>query len=68
MVTFDGCIVELYDKGLILEETARTYATNRSNVGRGIDAIKSARGEKTTDLDRLEVDNMYGKVKDTPWR
>jgi twitching motility protein PilT len=68
MVTFDGCIVELYEKGLIMEETARTYATNRSNVGRGIDSIKSARGEKTTDLDRLEVDNMYGKIKDTPWR
>ena len=68
MVTFDSCIVDLYEKGLILEETARTYATNRSNVGRGIDSVKSARGEKTSDLDRLEVDNMYGKVKDTPWR
>ena len=68
MITFDGCIVDLYDKGLITEDTARTYASNRSNVGRGLDAIKSARGEKTTDLDRLEVDNMYGKVKDTPWR
>jgi len=68
MVTFDGCIVDLYEKGLITEDTARAYASNRSNVGRGIDTIKSARGEKTTDLDRLEVDNMYGKVKDTPWR
>ena len=69
MVTFDGCIVDLYDKGLITEDTARAYASNRSNVGRGLDAIKSARGEKTTDLERLEVDNMYGKVKDTtPWR
>jgi twitching motility protein PilT len=68
MVTFDGCIVDLYDKGLITEDTARTYASNRSNVGRGLDAVKSARGEKTTDLGRLEVDNMYGKIKDTPWR
>ncbi len=68
MITFDSCIVDLYANGLILEETARTYATNRSSVGRGIDAIKSSRGEKTTDLSRLEVDNMYGKVKDTPWR
>jgi twitching motility protein PilT len=68
MVTFDGCIVDLYAKGLITEDIARTYASNRSNVGRGLDAIKSARGEKTTDLERLEVDNMYGKIKDTPWR
>jgi twitching motility protein PilT len=68
MVTFDSCIVDLFDKGLILEETARTFATNRSNVGRGIDSIKNARGEKTTDLEGLEVDNMYGKIKETPWR
>jgi len=68
MVTFDDCIVDLYDEGSITEETARAYASNRSNVGRGIDAIKSARGEKTTDLDGLEVDNKYGKNKDAPWR
>lgn len=68
MVTFDNCVVDLYEKGSITEETARAYASNRSNVGRGLDAIKSARGEKTTDLDSLEVDNTYGKIKDTPWR
>lgn len=68
MVTFDNCIVDLYEKGSITEETARAYASNRANVGRGIDVIKSARGEKTTDLDSLEVDNTYGKIKDTPWR
>ncbi len=67
MITFDNCIVELYEKGLITEETARAYASNRSNVGRGIDAIKSARGEKTTDLDKLEVDRSYGKNMDKLW-
>jgi len=60
MVTFDNCIIELYEKGLITEDTARAYASNRSNVGRGIDAIKNARGEKTTDLGKLEVDRSYG--------
>jgi twitching motility protein PilT len=68
MVTFDNCIVDLYEKGSITEETARAYASNRANVGRGIDKIKSARGEKTTDLDSLEVDNTYGKIKDKTWR
>jgi twitching motility protein PilT len=68
MVTFDDCIVDLYEEGSITEETARAYASNRANIGRGIDAIKSARGEKTTDLDGLEVDNKYGKNKDTTWR
>ena len=64
MITFDNCIVDLYDKGLIAEETAKAYATNRANVGRGIDAIKSARGEKTSDLTKLEVDRSYGKEND----
>jgi len=69
MITFDNCIVELYEKGLITEETARAYASNKSNVGRGIDAIKSARGEKTTDLKKLEVDLQYGKgKKGDPWK
>ena len=68
MVSFDSCIIDFFDKGSITEETAKAYASNRANVGRGIDTIKSARGEKTTDLGSLQVDNMYGKIKDTPWR
>jgi twitching motility protein PilT len=68
MVTFDNCMVELYEKGLITEDTARAYASNKSNVGRGIDAIKSVRGEKTTDLNKLEVDHLYGKEKIDPWK
>jgi len=68
MITFDNCIVGLYEKDLITEETARAYASNKSNVGRGIDVIKSTRGEKTTDLDKLEVDLLYGKIKTDPWK
>ena len=68
MVTFDSYIVDLYEKGLITEDTARAYASNKSNVGRGVDAIKSARGEKTTDLHKLEVDIQYGKGKADPWK
>jgi twitching motility protein PilT len=68
MVTFDNYVVDLYEKVLITENTAKAYASNRSNVGRGIDSIKSARGEKTTDMDKLEVDRSYGKPKNDPWR
>ncbi len=68
MITFDNCIVDLYEKDLITEDTARAYASNKSNVGRGIDVIKSTRGEKTTDLDKLEVDLLYGKIKTDPWK
>lgn len=68
MITFDNCIVELYEKDLITEDTAKAYASNRSNVSRGIDTIRSARGEKTTDLGVLEVDSLYGKTKSDPWK
>jgi twitching motility protein PilT len=69
MVTFDSCIVDLYEQGFIGEETAKAYASNRSNVSRGIDSIKNARGEKTTDLGKLEVDRTYGRVdKSDPWK
>lgn len=63
MITFDDYIVELFNKGEISENTARSYATNKSAVGRGIDAIKSAAGKATTDIGKLEVDSDYGKPK-----
>jgi twitching motility protein PilT len=63
MTTFDSFIVDLYKKGLITEETALAYASRRGIVGRGIDAVKSAKGEKTTDIDELEMDTQYGQTK-----
>ncbi len=67
MITFDDYIVDLYKQGLINEDTAKAYASNKGIVGRGIDAIKSERGEATTDLlGKLEVDKDYGKPK-KPW-
>ena len=63
MITFDDYIIGMYKKGLISEKTASVYASNRSIVGRGIDTIKSARGEATTEIDHLEVDMAYGKSR-----
>ncbi|MEZ4550252.1 MAG: PilT/PilU family type 4a pilus ATPase [Desulfobacterales bacterium] len=59
--TFDHFIVGLFEKGLITEETAIGYASRRSIVGRGIDLVKSARGEATSKIDKLEIDMTYGK-------
>jgi len=59
MTTFDRYIIGLYEKGLITQETAMAYASRRGVVGRGIDQVKSARGEKTTDIENLEVDSGY---------
>ena len=59
MTTFDDYIVSLYEKGLITQETALAYASRKGVVGRGIDSIKSKRGEKTTDIEQLEIDHAY---------
>jgi len=63
MTTFDDYIIGLYEKGLITEETAMAYASRKGVLGRGIDSIKSARGEATTDIKELEVDHDYRKPR-----
>jgi twitching motility protein PilT len=63
MSTFDRYIVNLYEQGLISQEVARTYASRKGIVGRGIDTVKSRRGESTTDIDKLELDTSYGKLQ-----
>jgi len=60
-ITFDKYIIALYEQGLITEETAIAYASSKGVVGRGIDALKSSRGEATTDIETLEVDKDYGR-------
>jgi twitching motility protein PilT len=61
MMSFDQCIADLFQKGLVTEQTAISYASRRSVVGRSIDAIKSTRGEKTTTIEDLAIDKDYGK-------
>lgn len=63
MVTFDDYILALYEKGIIAQETAMAYASRKDVLGRGIDTIKTVRGEATTDIEDLKVDHDYGKRK-----
>ena len=58
--TFDDSILELFQEGQISHDTAMAYASKKAIMRRGIDRIKSARGEKVTDIDGLEVDRRYG--------
>jgi twitching motility protein PilT len=55
MQTFDQHILELYEHGLISEETAKVYASRKSAIGRGLDKIKAARGESTTGITGLAM-------------
>ncbi|MBF0451893.1 MAG: PilT/PilU family type 4a pilus ATPase [Candidatus Magnetomorum sp.] len=61
MTTFDDYIISLYEKGRISEETAMAYCSRKGIVGRGIDQVKSLRGETTTDIEDLSVDLDYNK-------
>ncbi len=61
MITFDQHIIGLFEQGLIAQETALGYCSHKGVVGRGIDSIKSARGEATTDIGNLEIDRNYAK-------
>ena len=57
MRTFDQHLLELYQSGLITEKSALSYSSHRSEVKRGLDTIKSARGERTSSIDDLELEN-----------
>jgi len=59
--TFDMAVLELFEQGLITEESAVLYCTNKGVVTRGIDRIKKTRGESTTTLTGLALDMEYGK-------
>ena len=64
--TFDDSILELFQEGLINQDTAMAFASKKAIMRRGIDRIKAARGEKVTDIEGLEIDRGYGsktKVK-----
>lgn len=56
MTTFDQYILQLYEKGLVTEETAIGYCSRRSAMGRGLDQIKSAKGESTTGISGLAME------------
>ena len=59
MWTFDQHILKLFREGLITEETALAYASRKAIVKRGIDTLKAEKGEKTTNIDGLSMDDEY---------
>jgi len=61
--TFDMAIMELFEQGLVTEETALLYCTNKGVMTRGLDKIKKTRGETTSSLTGLALDVEYGKKK-----
>lgn len=53
--TFDDSCLESYKKNIISEETALMYCSKRGVITRGIDNIKKARGDATTNISDLRM-------------
>ena len=56
MRTFDQHILELYSRGLVTEKTALTYCSHKNEMNRGLDKLKAERGESTTSLTGLAME------------
>ncbi|PIE58208.1 MAG: twitching motility protein [Desulfobulbus propionicus] len=67
MRTFDQHLLELFETGLITEETALSYSSHRSEIMRGMDTIKSSRGERTSDISNLSLEEEEGKDPFANW-
>jgi len=59
MITFDKYLANLYYENIISEEIAILNASDKARLAQMIDKIKSARGEKVTEIDGLELDQDY---------
>ncbi len=57
MRTFDQHILELFSRGLITEKSAMTYCSQRAEMNRGLDRLKAERGEATTSLTDLSMED-----------
>jgi twitching motility protein PilT len=56
MTTFDQYILGLFEKGLVTEEIAMGYCSRKSAMGRGLDQLKAQRGEATTGISGLAME------------
>lgn len=65
MTTFDQHILTLFEQGMVTEEIALQYCSQRNVMGRGLDQLKSAKGETTTSITDLSMeedsDSTYGR-------
>ena len=58
---FDMTMIELFEEGVITEESALLYCTSKGVTSRGIDRVKKERGEDTSGVTGLSMDVEYGK-------
>ncbi|MBF0529662.1 MAG: PilT/PilU family type 4a pilus ATPase [Deltaproteobacteria bacterium] len=62
-MTFDQCILDLFEQGLISEDTARVYASKKAVIGQGIDQVKAREGKKTSSIEGLSMEAEEAETK-----
>ncbi len=67
MRTFDQHIVELYTQGVITEKTAMSYCSQRTEIARHLDTIKASRGEATSTLTDLAMEEDEQELRNRRW-
>ncbi len=67
MRTFDQHIIELYTQGVITEKTAMSYCSQRTEVARQLDTIKASRGEATSSLTDLAMEEDEQEQRNRRW-
>lgn len=60
MTTFDQYILTLFEQDLVTEEIALQYCSQRNVMGRGLDLLKAAKGETTTSITGLAMEEDSG--------
>jgi twitching motility protein PilT len=63
MRTFDQHILEMYSNGLITEQTVMLYCSHRNEVSRGLDRLKAERGESTSSLSGLAMEEVEDPLR-----
>jgi twitching motility protein PilT len=61
MMTFDQALLRSYENGIVTEDTAVVYATRKAVVQRGLDHVKQKRGEQTSHIENLTLDQDYNR-------
>ena len=60
--TFDQAALEAYEQGTITEETALLFCSKRGTVTRGIDNMRKARGEITSNVGSLRMKGIIESI------
>ncbi len=63
MRTFDQHILEMYSHGLVTEQSVLQYCSQRSEVSRGLDRLKAERGEATSSLSGLAMEEIEDPLR-----